>query len=280
MSKEAFESVVDNIAARVPKTAAGETIGADGLTHCNKCGKATQVKITLFGKTKIVPCICQCEKDRMEQDEQQRQQEEQRRQLENMKSTGFTDRQMKLWTFENDNGNAPKIMQAMKNYCEHWRELKQDGRGLLLYGNVGTGKTYAAACVANRLMEQGTPVLMTNFTRIINKLQSTFDGRQEYIDGLNRFDLLILDDLAAERNTEYMQETVYNIIDARYRANKPLIVTTNLTMDELKNPQSVTQARIYDRILEKCFPVKIEGASQRRKKIASEYNGMKELLGL
>lgn len=68
------------------------------------------------------------------------------------------------------------------------------------------------------------------------------------VDRLCSYPLLIIDDFGIERGTEYALEQVYNIIDARYRSKKPLIVTTNLTLTDLKNPQDVAHARIYDRL--------------------------------
>ena len=79
---------------------------------------------------------------------------------------------------------------------------------------------------ANALMEQEISVRMTNFSAILNDLTASFEGRNEYIERLCRFPLLILDDFGMERGTEYGLEQVYNVIDSRYRSRKPLIVTT------------------------------------------------------
>ena len=155
----------------------------------------------------------------------------------------------------------------MMNYVNNFTEFKKDGKGLLLHGTVGTGKTYFAACIANRLVEQGYSVLMTNFTRLSNQIQGMFEGKQKFIDSLNRYTLLIIDDLGVERNTEYMQEMVYSIVDSRYRSGLPFIITTNLTADEIKKPQDVGYSRIYDRILERCHPVEVSGVSRRRQNV-------------
>ena len=111
-------------------------------------------------------------------------------------------------------------------------------------------------------------------------MQSTFDGRQEYLDSLNRNNLLIIDDLGVERESEYMQEQVYNIIDARYRAGRPLIVTTNISLEEIKNPKNVQRKRIYDRVLELCHPVKVDGTSRRRRAVIDHYAERNRLLGI
>lgn len=84
------------------------------------------------------------------------------------------------------------------------------------------------------------------------------------MDRLCRHTLLIIDDFGMERGTEYALEQIYNIVDSRYRSRKPLIVTTNLTLEELKNPQSTAYARIYDRLLEMCTPIACVGTSMRK----------------
>jgi DNA replication protein DnaC len=114
---------------------------------------------------------------------------------------------------------------------------------------------------------------------VLNELQATY-VKQEYIDSLNDNSLLILDDLGIERDTAYAREQVYNVIDARYRAGLPMIITTNLTMDKLKSTQDIDNMRIYDRILEKCFPIEVDGGNRRRKAIRESYGEMKDLLGL
>lgn len=90
----------------------------------------------------------------------------------------------------------------------------------------------------------------------------------------------ILDDLGAERSSEFMRETVFNVIDSRYRAVRPFIITTNLTAEELKKPHELEYQRIYDRILERCFPVEISGKSRRRENLKKSYFDIKKDLGL
>ena len=107
-----------------------------------------------------------------------------------------------------------------------------------------------------------------------------FEEKQQYIDGLKRFDLLIIDDLASERDTEYMGEIVQNIIDSRYRSGLPLIITTNLTAEELKHPAEIRKQRIYSRLFEMCVPVEVKGYDRRKKKLVMEHEEMSKILGL
>ena len=80
---------------------------------------------------------------------------------------------------------------------------------------------------------------------------------------------MIIDDLGAERNTGYTMEQMFSIVDSRYRSGKPLIVTTNLKLDELKHPPDLAHARIYDRILERCAPILFNGKNFREDNAAS-----------
>ena len=139
-------------------------------------------------------------------------------------------------------------MQLAQRYVAHWPEMREKNVGLLLWGGVGTGKSFMAGCIANALMEQEVAVCMTNFARIMNELNNAFSGRNEVVDRLCGYPLLVIDDFGMERGTEYALEQIYNIIDSRYRSRKPLIVTTNLTLTELKNPQDTAHARIYDQM--------------------------------
>lgn len=150
--------------------------------------------------------------------------------------------------------------------------------GLLLWGDVGTGKTFFAACIANALVEQNVSVKMTNFSTILNDLFTESD-KNKYLERINNHNLIIIDDLGIERGTEYALEQVYNIIDTRYKSGKPLIITTNLTLDELKNPIDVVHKRIYDRVLGMCVPVMFNGANFRNQEAANKMEAARELFG-
>lgn len=248
-------------------------IGNDGLLHCLKCSDQleTILNIPLVGERKV-RCICRCmakERDAFEERKRQEERERNRR-------TCFAGSMMMSCTFESS--QQAELMTLAENYAKNFSQFRKEGKGLLFYGEVGTGKSHFAACIANRLIDEDRRVLMTNFSTIVNKLQERFEGRQEYIDSLMKYDLLILDDLGAERSTDYMQEQIYNIIDARYRSGLPMIITTNLTGNELKNPSDIGNARIYDRILEKCHPVKVDGQSIRRQNLKADFGQMQMIL--
>ena len=172
------------------------------------------------------------------------------------------------YRFEKDNGRIPQLEQA-RRYAQHWKQMYQENLGMLFWGKPGNGKTFAAASIANALLEQEPTfsVKMTTFGTILNKLPGLSPQDKEwYLAGFRKCDLLILDDFGMERQTEYAREQVFSIIDSRYLSKKPLIITTNLSLQELKSPTDLAQQRIYDRILELCVPMCFDGESLRQEK--------------
>lgn len=285
----------------------------DGLLHCGKCKTPKQTRVEIFGKVRTPYCLCKCEAERVERENREMKRMELEldykkaqyhieskvdllawlnrqpykisdyliaERIELMREICFAEDDMQNWTFANDDGGNDKIMGAMRKYAANFDTMKEQGKGLILFGDVGTGKTYAAAAIANALIDTGVPVYMTNFARIADIVSGLFEGRQEYYDSLNRFPLLVIDDLAAERKTEYMSEIVYKVIDSRYRSGLPLIVTTNLTAEELKHPSELGYKRTFSRLLEMCLPVKVEGKDKRIEKLKADIQPMKDLLGL
>ncbi len=236
---------------------------SDGLIYCSKCNTPKQMKIEILGKMLTVPIMCHCRSVEYEREQEERKKRECMEHIARLRSAGLQDKALRDYTFANDKGYNPEMRKAHE-YVEQWDKMKSMSIGLLLWGNTGTGKSFFAGCIANALIDKGVPVLMTNFARILNSLTGMFsDDRNDFIDSFNRYELLIIDDLGMERNSEFALEQVYNIIDSRYRSKKPLIVTTNLTLDELKNPPDLVHRRIYDRVLERCVPLKINNRNIR-----------------
>jgi len=262
----------------------GDYIDNDGFLKCAKCNTRKQSEITcpFNNVSQKVSVMCECEAQ-----ENQKQQEEQRKikfkqRVQTLRRDGLTDPEYLTWVFDKDDGRQPVISCACRKYVDEWESMLSDNVGLLLYGGVGTGKSFFACCIANALLDKCVPALVTNFPRILNKLQSSGwrEDRNELFDRLQRYDFVVIDDLGVERGTEYALEQVYAVIDTRYRSGKPLIVTTNLAPDEIKKPENLAYERIYDRILENCIPVKISGKSRRPEKAAEKRKKFQGLLGL
>ena len=252
--------------------------GEDGLLYCGKCRTPKQFRMTAPPmEGRVLPCPCRCEQERQERAAAEQEAQRRRQAVADLKHKGFTDPAMREWTFANDNGKCPQMKHA-RFYVEHWEQMKVENIGYLLWGGVGTGKSYFAGCIANTLMEREIPVRMTNFALILNDLTASFEGRNDYIAKLCRAPLLILDDFGMERGTEYGLEQVYNVIDSRYRSRKPLIVTTNIPLHDLQHPQDTAHARIYDRLLEMCAPIRFSGENFRKATAQDKLERLKKLM--
>lgn len=274
---EAIDEVVRKAEQNIPMDA---TYEKDGLLFCSKCHTARQKRIELFDTKRIVPILCKCMNEDYVREEEERKREERMRAILRNRNDGFPDREMMHNTFATDDGKHPELTKAMQAYVENFHDLRKDGKGLLLYGPVGTGKSFYAACVVNGLIDRGYPCMMTSFSRIARRISDMREGKQEYIDGLARFALVALDDLGVERKTEYMDELVYDITDTLYRANVPMIITTNYTPKQLVDADDMRPLRIYDRVLERCHPIKVDGESRRREKGRDDFRGVNRILGI
>lgn len=275
-----FISDLEKKAAERITTEPDDYIGEDGLLYCGKCHTKKQTRIFLLGEERTPPCLCKCRQEQRGREEAEHKRILFEDKVKRLRQMGFPEREMQEWTFANADGSNEKLISAAQRYVDNFKEFRKNGKGLLLFGTVGTGKTFISACIANALIDRGYPVLMTNFARIANTVSGMWEGKQEYYDSLNDYQLLVLDDLAAERKTEYMSEIVFNVIDARYRAGLPLIVTTNLTSEELKHPADISYQRTFSRLLEMCIPVEVEGKDKRLEKLKADIKPMKDLLGL
>lgn len=278
-----FDVALKNIEAKAAasiKAEQGDYYGDDGLLYCGKCNTPKQCRVEVFDKVRTPFCLCKCEVERRDAEEAERKRLEFEKRVKDMRRVGFPDDEMQNWTFDKDDRANEHITGVARKYVENFDTMRENGKGLLLYGTVGTGKTFAAACIANALIDKGFPCLVTNFARLINTISGMYDGKQQYIDGLNRFTLLVIDDLASEADTEYRNEIIYNVIDSRYRAGLPVIITTNLTAQELKNAQDIRKQRIYSRLFERCIPVEVKGVDRRREHLRGDYKAYADLLGL
>lgn len=281
-----FASVVLNIAKNqiaLHPPQEGDYRADDGYLYCGKCHTRKEFEIELKGiKRCKVPVMCKCEKEKQEKEKELERKREQMKRIASLKRNSLMDDKLKSCSFASVTvtENNKRQVKVCKRYAETFKEMLAKNQGLLMYGDVGTGKTHLACCVGNYLMENLTTVFATSLIKILQKAKSfkSEDDEAEFIARMNRADLLILDDLGAERSTDYALEVVYNVIDSRYRVGKPMIVTTNLTLAEMQETQDLRYRRIYDRIFEVCYPLEFTGKSWRMREAASRFDEMKSLL--
>lgn len=276
--------IIDTINARASRQYSeceGDYRNEDGLLMCGKCHTQKECVLTKSdGTTKTVHCACDCSVEQNEREAEEKRKRDRMQYLDSMRRTGFPDAEMREWTFAKSDHGDQRNETIARKYAANFDAMREQGTGLLLCGQVGTGKSFLAAAIANELISQGVPCLMTNFSRIISRISEKFGGDQKYLDDLNRFDLLIIDDLGAERDSDFTWEKVMNVIDARYRAGLPIIITTNLGPKDFADRGDIRRQRVFSRLKEMCICLEVKGEDRRGKKMQDKLTSARALLGI
>lgn len=280
-SKAMFDSLVAMVGCDVPKEQSGDYTGEDGLLYCGKCHTRKQRRLPVpeyfGGGERIVPVMCSCAKAAYEAEEAAKKHREDMESLNKLRNASLMDAMYEHSTFETCRKTADnkRPLSIARQYAERFPEMLEKNRGLLFYGPPGTGKTHTAACVANALLGKGISVLMTSFVKL--NAMAFSDDDESLIQRMGRAKLLIIDDLGAERGSEYSLERVYNVIDSRIRSKLPMILTTNLSLQQMREVNDTRYWRIYDRVFQICFPVEFKGPSFRRAEASRMYEEMNNL---
>lgn len=247
----------------------------DGILICGVCGKPKVQEVIKDGvRVLLVPTNCECQQrivDEIRRQDAIAAQKKLDEERELYRKNRLMDASHAKYTFESDDRKHDRISDRLLSYCGKAEEMLKANLGIALTGDTGSGKTFYAACIANRLIDMGFHVWMTNIASII---RDTMNGDDENKARITRrilsVDWLILDDFGTERRTEFSDEQVYQIINTRYNAQKPLIITTNLSKKELIDSAVDTKtSRIMSRINEMC-PAVFQVTGDRRNNIAQE----------
>ena len=148
-----------------------------------------------------------------------------------------------------DPSRAP-VYKAVKGYVESIDERLDEGEGMWLMGDVGTGKTSLAMLVSKAAVEAGRTVAIYSLPRLLSRIRRTYDaeaGEQSYLEFFERLtevDLLHIDDLGAEKRSDWVLEQLYAIVNERYESQRSVVVTTNLdqaALEEQIGPRTVSR---------------------------------------
>jgi len=158
------------------------------------------------------------------------------------------------------------LLSPVRFYIGHIEEKLEAGKGMWFYGDVGTGKTSLAMLISKAALEAGHSVAIYSVPRLLADIKETFeDGAgRSYLDLFRRLaevDLLHLDDLGSERQTEWVLEQLYSIVNERWQNERSIIATTNLELGELREQVG---HRTVSRLTEICGePIPIMGPDRR-----------------
>ena len=270
-----FEKALES--AMIPAT---EEIGdyrVGGILYCGKCHTPKEMRLNLLDADRLVRILCKCESDAYDEEQSIRKKNGRRAQAEEtmrvLESMGVV--MIPYATFACSDSSNMKFEQIMRKYSDRFDIATEGNIGMMLCGKTGCGKTFFAQCIANDLISKG---LMVMYSSIQKLAEAPKDEKSFVTRCIASCDLLILDDFGSERDTEFMGERTFDIINTRYEAKKPLLVTTNMNPNTMATETDVRYARSYQRILEMCKPIVISGGERRSNKAAEKAATWKRLM--
>jgi DNA replication protein DnaC len=174
---------------------------------------------------------------------------------------------------------APEQIREVRRYVREVEQNLDSGRGLWIAGDVGTGKTTLAMLVSKAALDAGRSVAIYSLPRLLNLLRDSLDsdrGMLDFMDRLTAFDLLHLDDLGAENQTDWVLEQLYSIVNSRYEAERAIVATTNLMPDELDGRLG---SRTVSRLQEICGNILPLYGEDKRREFRAEPTVVPERAG-
>lgn len=249
---------------------------------CPICGKETEREITLFDTKIKVKVMCLCREKELEEKRKIQENREKQDRLERLFKNSLMDEKFRKETFKNwDRQKGSKTYYDIGlKYCKNFKEIRKEGLGIMLQGRPGNGKTYLSNCIANYLLDTFTPVISISINNLLDRIRQSYnkweqEGETELIKSITKADLIILDDLGTENPTDWAISKVYSIIDAIYRAKKCLIVSTNYSLQQLRDQYG---DRTISRLEEMCTTIEIKDKSFRQDMAEENRNKLRSLI--
>ena len=246
----------------------------DGLLYCGKCNTPRSCRLALDDGERIVPCACSCDHEA----EAAAAEKARTERIDRLRERCLPLAEMRAARFES--ADESKAVTIARRYVDAWEDVRNENIGLLFCGNTGSGKSFAALCICNALIDREIPARYISVPEAVLTMREGGEARQALEQYVVKTPLMVLDDFGAESGSDYSQSLVCQLIDLRSRSGKPLVVTTNFPLAMFQGKADELHARAADRIAGMCVPVSVTGESRRARQAADKLRRAKELFGL
>lgn len=233
--------------------------------YCSICGQLVpKKKLMILGVEKIVQPKCICEVEAWEQGVREATDRKQKNEIERRFSISTLGDRFQECRFDTLHGRPgiEKAASLARSYALNFDDY--GGDSLLIWGMPGNGKSHLAAAVCHEIKENGKIPVFQSVPELLERIRNTFqrnnkETEQEIMYALRECDLLVLDDIGAEKTSDWVLEVLFRIIDGRYRNKRPTMFTTNFSPTELlyrfmpdkpTADHEVSAKRLHSRILE------------------------------
>lgn len=249
----------------------------EGLLYCGKCHAPKQkrgedISISLAGKLLSTPCKC------AEQREAEEKKAAELEAIETLRKKCLPLEALRRCRFET--ADHAKHIRIAQKYAAAWERVKRENISLALWGNTGTGKSFAALCIANAIIDKGERVIYISSVDAVDALMTKdAEKKKDFIAEICKAPLLVVDDVGAESESSYAQTQLCRLIEARRESGKPFIITTNYTKQEIDTSTERTTARLFDRLRGSCVFVLVDGESRRKTEGEQRTQLLREILG-
>ena len=288
---DVFAEMQKAFANGIEKLRDDEYLGDDGMPHCKNC-RTARVYVS-DDKKFMARCMCECQSQAEAEREQERKRQRAIDEFNNRSQLSMIGSRYRNIRFADatitDNNRA--VYDKCRNYVNRAKEIRENNIGLYIYGDNSSGKTYLTACVCNELLWRGYRCVYTNLATMLNEIRGSYDGQGmgecELISRLQAYDFAFIDDLGKEfigreynaASSKWAEEKLFEVINARYNAQKPTIFSSNYSIAELASVLSLDKA-IIERINEMATRVlKLDG-DDFRTAARSDKNDIARRLGV
>lgn len=234
------------------------------IEKCAVCGEDLFREVTIFDKTQLLRRACACRRAELEKEEKETEAWKRHNRSRDIIDKGYLNKGYAQYTFASADEKDSKIVKDLKQYCDNWDKAKAVNRGVYFFGNYGTGKTFYASCIANEIRNKGEYVLIGSAAELVRYFTRDYGRNEDAEDQVRRYPLMVIDDIGVERGNENTLSVMNEIIDMRYMAKKPLIVTSNFGLEELYKGSGIYGERIASRLEAMCVPYKVAGKDRRK----------------